>query len=177
MTFFTNSFKRSKSTSKYYNSLELEFFLLHHQIPPSTLSVSDLHFLTAHDTEEVSSPGDSSRQVSGNADTALLVQIVVCVSLGSSGTCKHLNSLEKTSLPNQSGVLTSAGLQRFTDIANLGQKKKRAEDKSFRSQPSIHWILIWQKHIFNLSPENARLEELNNPKILDSFTSELKEDS
>lgn len=70
MTFFTSSFKRSKSMSKYYNSLELEFLFLQHWVPPSALAVSELHFLTAHDIEEVSLPKDSSRQVPGYADTA-----------------------------------------------------------------------------------------------------------
>lgn len=69
--FLTRSFKRSKSVSKYYNTFELEFFFLQHWVPPSALAVSKLHFLTAHDTEEVSFPRDSSRQVPGYADTAL----------------------------------------------------------------------------------------------------------
>lgn len=67
-----SSFKRSKSTSKYYNSLKIKFFFLQHSVPPTALAVSELHFLTAPDTKEISLPTDSSRQVSGYADTSLL---------------------------------------------------------------------------------------------------------
>lgn len=55
-----SSFKRPKSTSKYYSSLELELFFLQHWVPPSALTVPDLHFLTVYCIEEVSLPRDSS---------------------------------------------------------------------------------------------------------------------
>jgi len=63
--------------------------------------------------------------LSGTEETQVEVQIAACVSLRSSGMCKHLNTPENVSLRNQSAELMSVGLQRFTDVENLGQEKRR----------------------------------------------------
>lgn len=128
VTFFTSSFKWSKSTPKYYNSLELESFFLLHCVPPSALTVSELRFLTAYDIEEVSLPRDSSMQVSGYADMALFYawhhsptgivqrrprqkfrQWLMLV-WGPQGCVNIQIALKQISLWNQSGVLIPAGL-------------------------------------------------------------------